>query len=159
METINIKLKNIEDATNPFNESLLNEELDNYIVNNCKHISSKENIILNVNNLSKKEEQEQLLTLIHHHYQNKVKQLNKIDKYDDYFRLILLLLGIILIIISEQFISLLSELFLIAGWVVVWEVVYDILFTGIKRKRDLKLCQKLSTCKINFNEHKGLLGN
>lgn len=154
METINIKLKNIEDATNPFNESLLNEELDNYIVNNCKHISSKESIILNVNNLSKKEEQEQLLTLIHHHYQNKVKQLNKIDKYDDYFRLILLLLGIILIIISEQFISLLSELFLIAGWVVVWEVVYDILFTGIKRKRDLKLCQKLSTCKINFNEHK-----
>lgn len=150
METINIKLKNIEDATNPFNESLLNEELDNYIVNNCKHISSKESIILNVNNLSKKEEQEQLLTLIHHHYQNKVKQLNKIDKYDDYFRLILLLLGIILIIISEQFISLLSELFLIAGWVVVWEVVYDILFTGIKRKRDLKLCQKLSTCKINF---------
>ena len=154
METINIKLKNIEDATNPFNESLLNEELDNYIVNNCKHISSKESIILNVNNLSKKEEQEQLLTLIHHHYQNKVKQLNKIDKYDDYFRLILLLLGIILIIISEQFISLLSELFLIAGWVVVWKVVYDILFTGIKRKRDLKLCQKLSTCKINFNEHK-----
>ena len=150
METINIKLKNIEDATNPFNESLLNEELDNYIVNNCKHISSKESIILNVNNLSKKEEQEQLLTLIHHHYQNKVKQFNKIDKYDDYFRLILLLLGIILIIISEQFISLLSELFLIAGWVVVWEVVYDILFTGIKRKRDLKLCQKLSTCKINF---------
>ena len=54
METINIKLKNIEDATNPFNESLLNEELDNYIVNNCKHISSKESIILNVNNFIKK---------------------------------------------------------------------------------------------------------
>lgn len=151
MEKVNIKLKSIEDATNPFNESLLNEELDNYIVNNCKHISSKEKIILNVNNLSKKEEQEQLLALIHHHYQNKVKQLNKIDKYDDYFRLVLILLGIILIIISEQFTSLLSELFLIAGWVVVWEVVYDILFTGIKRKRDLKLCKKLSTCKINFN--------
>ena len=151
MEKVNIKLKSIEDATNPFNESLLNEELDNYIVNNCKHISSKEKITLNVNNLSKKEEQEQLLALIHHHYLNKVKQLNKIDKYDDYFRLVLILLGIILIIISEQFTSLLSELFLIAGWVVVWEVVYDILFTGIKRKRDLKLCKKLSTCKINFN--------
>ena len=150
MEKVNIKLEKIEDARNPFNEALLNDELDNYIVNNCKHISSKEIITLNINSLTKKEEQEQLLTLIHNHYQNKVNQLNKIDKYDDYFRLILLSLGIILIIISEQFTSLLSELFLIAGWVVVWEVVYDILFTGIKRKRDLKLCKKLSLCKIEF---------
>ena len=151
METINIKLTTIKEATNPFNESLLNEELDNYITNSCLHTKSTEKITLNVNNLSKKEEQEQLLDLIHHHYLNKVKQLSKIDKYDDYFRLVLILLGIILIIISEQFTSLLSELFLIAGWVVVWEVVYDILFTGIKRKRDLKLCKKLSTCKISFN--------
>lgn len=151
METIKIKLKSIEDATNPFNESLLNEELDNYIESNCKHIHTKEKITLNVNNLSRSEEQDQLSNLIHHHYQNKVKQLNKIDKYDDYFRLFLLLLGIILIIISEQFTSLLSELFLIAGWVVVWEVVYDILFTGIKRKRNLMLYKKLSSCKINFS--------
>lgn len=63
-----------------------------------------------------------------------------------------LLLGIILIIISEQFTSFLSELFLIAGWVVVWEMVYDILFTGIKRKRDLKIVKKLATCEISFIE-------
>ena len=151
MKTINIKLKDIEDATNPFNESFLNEELDNYITNNCHHLEAKEKIILNVNNLSKEEEQEKLVNLIHNHYQNKVSRLNKIDKYDDYFRLILILLGIILIIISEQFTSLLSELFLIAGWVVVWEAVYDILFTGIKRKRDLKVCKKLATCKIIFS--------
>ena len=81
---------------------------------------------------------------------HKVKYLNKIDKYDDYFRFLLLLLGIILIIISEIFSALLSELFLIAGWVVIWEVVYDILFTGIKRKQKLKIAQKLSTCEISF---------
>ena len=65
----------------------------------------------------------------------------------DYFSF---LLGIILIIISEQLTLFLSELFLIAGWVVIWEVVYDILFTGIKRKRELKIAKKLSTCEINF---------
>ena len=53
-------------------------------------------------------------------------------------------------IISEIFSALLSELFLIAGWVVIWEVVYDILFTGIKRKQKLKIAQKLSTCEISF---------
>lgn len=150
MEKVNIKLVTLEDATNKFNDERLSEELDNYITNTCLHTLHKERIILNVNGLSNKEDQEQLIKLIHTHYQMKVKQLNKIDKYDDYFRLILLLLGILLIIISEQFTSLISELFLIAGWVVVWEIVYDILFTGTKRKRDLKLYKKLATCEINF---------
>ncbi len=152
METIKIKLENLEDATNKYNSELLNEELDNYITQNCQHIHTKERIEIKINNLTNKEEQEKIKKLIHHHYQNKVLRLNKIDKYDDYFRLILLLLGIILIIISEQFTSFLSELFLIAGWVVVWEMVYDILFTGIKRKRDLKIVKKLATCEISFIE-------
>ena len=150
MEKVNIKLETLEDATNKFNNEVLSEELDNYVIHSCLHTLHKERIILNVNGLSKKEEQEQLKKIIHHHYQNKVKQLSKIDKYDDYFRIILLLLGILLIIISEQFTALLSELFLIAGWVVVWEIVYDILFTGVKRKRDKKIYQKLATCEIEF---------
>ena len=150
MESITIKLEKIEDAMNPYNENVLKEELDNYIITSCQHIHSKEKIVLNINNFSKKEDQKKVENIIHTHYQAKVKQLNKIDKYDDYFRLVLLLLGIILIIISEQFTSLISELFLIAGWVVVWEVVYDILFTGIKRKRDLTLYKKLTTCQIIF---------
>ena len=149
MEKINIKLETLEDATSKFNNNVLNEELDSYITNASLH-THKERIILNVDGLLNNKDQEQLVKLIHTHYQNKVKQLNKIDKYDDYFRFILLLLGILLIIISEQFTSLLSELFLIAGWVVVWEIVYDILFTGTKRKRDLKLYKKLATCEIEF---------
>lgn len=150
MEKIKIKLENLEEATNKFNHEVLNDELDNYITSASMHTLHKERIILNINGLSNNNEQKELITLIHTHYQNKVKQLNKIDKYDDYFRIILLLLGILLIIISEQFTSFLSELFLIAGWVVVWEIVYDTLFTGIKRKRDLKLYKKLATCEIEF---------
>lgn len=150
MEKVKIKLENLEYATNKFNHEVLNDELDNYITSASMHTLHKERIILNINGLSNNNEQKELITLIHTHYQKKVKQLNKIDKYDDYFRIILLLLGILLIIISEQFTSFLSELFLIAGWVVVWEIVYDILFTGIKRKRDLKLYKKLATCEIEF---------
>ena len=150
MEKINIKLDSLEDATNKFNNEVLNEELANYITSSCLHSLQKERITLSIKGLPNINHQEQLSKLIHSHYQSKVKQLNKIDKYDDYFRVILLLLGILLIIISEQFTSLLSELFLIAGWVVVWEIAYDILFTSIKRKRDLKLYKKLATCEIEF---------
>lgn len=150
MEKIKITLENLDNAVSQFNNEVLNDELDRYITNARLHALHKERIILNVNGLSNSKEQEQLIKIIHTHYQNKVKQLNKIEKYDDYFRIILILLGILLIIISEQFTSFLSELFLIAGWVVVWEVVYDILFTSIKRKRDLKLYKKLATCEIEF---------
>ena len=127
MEKIKIKLENLDSATNKYKNEVLNSELDNYIINANLHKLPKERIILYISGLPNNKEQE--------HYQNKVKQLNKIDKYDDYIRIILLLLEILLIIISEQFTVLLSELFLIAGWVVVWEIVYDILFTGVRRKR------------------------
>lgn len=150
MESININLKSIEDATNEFNDKLLSSNLDTYILENSKHTRNKERISLTISNISSKKEQNDLINLIHSHYLKKVIQLKKIDHYDDYFRLLLLLLGIILIIISEQLTLFLSELFLIAGWVVIWEVVYDILFTGIKRKRELKIAKKLSTCEINF---------
>ena len=150
METVKIKLENIGNAANPYNENFLNDELNNYIITSCSHINYKERLEININGISKKEEQEHLTKLIHTHYQSKVNQIKKIDKYDDYFRIILLLLGIILIIISEHLTSFPSEIFLIAGWVVIWEMVYDILFTGIKRKRDLKLYKKLANCEINF---------
>lgn len=150
MEIIKIKLKNLAEATNTFNDEVLNNELDNYLTSSCKHIPSKERISLLIKDFTNKEDQATLISLIHNHYLHTIKYLNKIDKYDDYFRLFLLLLGIILIIISEEFTALLSELFLIAGWVVIWEVVYDILFTGIKRKQKLKIAKKLSTCEINF---------
>ncbi len=150
MKKIKIELNNLDNATNQFNNEVLDNELDNYITNTSLHILPKEAILLNIYGISKYQEQEQLIKLIHTHYEKKVKQLKQIDKYDDYFRMILLLLGIILIIISEHLTSFLSELFLIAGWVVVWEMVYDILFTGMKRKRSLNLYKKLATCKIEF---------
>lgn len=150
MEKIKIKLENLDSATNKYKNEVLNSELDNYIINANLHKLPKERIILYISGLPNNKEQEQLIKLIHIHYQNKVKQLNKIDKNDDYIRIILLLLEILLIIISEQFTVLLSELFLIARWVVVWEIVYDILFTGVRRKRDLKLYKKLATCEIEF---------
>ena len=75
---------------------------------------------------------------------------NKIDKIDDYFHLILMIVGIVAIILSEKIVSLLSELFLIAGWVVIWEILYDIIFNDIKRRRTIRIYKELARCKINF---------
>ena len=147
---INIDINNLEELENDYNKKHINKDLEEYIMECAKLMPRKEKIELKINSNLNSIEQENAINLIHGYYKEKFKQYHLIDKYDDYFRIILLLLGILLIIISEQFTSLISELFLIAGWVVVWEIVYDILFTSIKRKRDLKLYKKLATCEIEF---------
>ena len=149
---INIDINKLEELENKFNGKHINKDLDEYIMECAKLIPSKRKIILNINSKLNKNEKEMVSNLIHQYYEEKLKQYHIIDKYDDYLRIILLLLGIICILLSETFIDLLSELFLIAGWVVVWEVIYDLIFTGFKRKKIKGIYQKLSRCEISFSD-------
>ena len=146
---INIDINKLEELENKFNGKHINKDLDEYIMECAKLIPSKRKIILNINSKLNKNEKEMVSNLIHQYYEEKLKQYHIIDKYDDYLRIILLLLGIICILLSETFIDLLSELFLIAGWVVVWEVIYDLIFTGFKRKKIKGIYQKLSRVTIH----------
>ena len=75
----------------------------------------------------------------------------RFDTLDDYFKAVLSIIGIIAILISEKFESLLNELFLIAGWVIIWEIVYDLFFKEIERQKKNKIYKSLANCKINFN--------
>jgi len=146
---MNIEIKNLNDALNKYNSNLINPELDNYltleIIKNFRIINEL-NIISNLN----KDEQELLINAIHNNYNLKFKDLKQIDKYDDYIRLILLLLGVLLISISNETSYFISEISLIAGWVFIWEMLYDILFKQIKRKRKAIIYKRLSICKVNF---------
>lgn len=150
---IDIELKNIEMALDTFNHNLLSRDLDNYIITTCENkIIKNKNINLNISGISKKEEQNTLIKIIHNYYQNKTIIFHKIDNLDNYVRACFAIIGIIIILISKEFDFLLSELFLIAGWVIIWEIVYDILFNEIKRKRKKKIYSKLSSSNITFHE-------
>lgn len=146
---MNIELKKIDDAFNPFNSNEISNELDKYITDAC--LKGFKNIKeLNIKcNLTKKE-QEKLEETVHNYYKDQSKGLNNIDKYDNYIQIILLLLGLLLILISKETTTFLSEILLITGWVFVWELLYDVLFNQIKRKRKANIYKKLSKCKINF---------
>ena len=148
---INIELSNIQEATNKFNGEELSEDLNEYIINKCKFkIIKNTKIILNITNLKSKNDKQKLYSLIHNYYEQKASIFKKFDLIDNYIRIFLLVLGIIAIFISEQLPILLSELFLIAGWVLVWEIFYDLLFNEIKRKRSFKIYEALTKCEINF---------
>lgn len=146
---MNIELKNLDYALNPFNENLISDELDKYITN--ESYKQKDKINITIYGSLTKEEQNKLENTIHNYYNNLYKIYKNIDKFDNYIRFIALIIGIVLILISEQLTFLFSELFLIAGWVLIWEMLYDILFNEIKRKRKSKTYKALSICQITFN--------
>ena len=132
---INIDINNLEELENSFNKKHINRDLEEYIMECAKLMPRGGKIELKINGNLNPNEQDNATNLIHGYYKEEFKQYHLIDKYDDYVRIVLLILGIVFIIISEHLIDVLSELFLIAGWVVVWEIIYDLIFTGFKRKK------------------------
>ncbi len=149
--TIDIKLTSLEDAVNKYNSNIICDELNTYIINSYKATPSKNiNITLNIKGFNNKDEQAKLITCIHNYYEIKFKQIKKITDQDAYFRFILIIIGIISILISEQLFALLSEIFLIAGWLIIGEALYDLLFNEIKRDKQYKAYNSLAKCKITF---------
>lgn len=148
--TINIELENYNTALNQFNKEILSDDLNNYILTNCYKPFLNKNITLNIKGLTKKEEQEKLTNLIHNHYEQLYQIHKKITNFDDYFRICLFLIGIIAILISEQFVSFLEDIFEIAGWVVIWEAIYDVIFKEIDRQKKKRIYTFLSSCNITY---------
>lgn len=149
---INIDINTLEELENSFNKKHINRDLEEYFMECAKLMPRGGKIELKINGNLNPNEQDNATNLIHGYYKEEFKQYHLIDKYDDYVRIVLLILGIVFIIISEHLIDVLSELFLIAGWVVVWEIIYDLIFTGFKRKKTKSIYQKLSKCEISFSD-------
>ena len=146
---INIELINFMDAFNDFDSDDISDNLDHYILEKAKMLAGKK-ITIKINGNYTNDEKNRLENAIHKHYKQKNNYLNKVDRFDDIYRLIFMIMGAILINISNQYTNFIGELFLIVGWVAVWEVTYDFLFRSIKRKNENLISKKLSKCKIIF---------
>lgn len=143
---IEINLENELDALNIYNKNIISESLDNYLVSFLEHKPLKGTINITISGTNNNN----IEVIIKNYYQEKYLYLNKIDKLDNYIRLILFIIGLIAILLSEQFTNVISEIFLISGWVIIWEIIYDVLFNEIKRKRKAKIYKYLANSKITF---------
>ena len=144
-----IYLNELEEAINKYNPNILSDELTNYILKRCMFFSTKSDIDIIIYGIEDKEQQG-LKDIFHNHFKDLVDKTKKIEQYDDIKRVLLLIVGIVLICISEMFKFVVSELFLVAGWVVIWELVYNIFFERIKRNRDYFKYLQLSKANIKF---------
>ena len=141
---IEINITDENELLNIYNKNIISENLDNYLITSLEHRSLKEDITINITGTKN----EFIKSIITNYYEEKYLYLKKIDKLDNYIRLTLFLIGILAIFISKQFTNIVSEVFLIAGWVIIWEIIYDVLFSEIKRKRKARIYKTLANAKI-----------
>ena len=144
---IEINITDENELLNIYNKNIISETLDNYLTTSLEHRSLKENITINITGT----ENENIKNIITNYYKEKYLYFKKIDTLDNYIRLVLFLIGVLSIFMSKQFTNIVSEIFLIAGWVIIWEIIYDILFSEIKRKRKAKIYKALATSNIILN--------
>ena len=88
---------------------------------------------------------------IRYTFKEKYKNYIRLDKFDDWYRFLLLILGILFVTLNQIFeIYFLKEIMLVAAWVVIWETVYDFLFKGSGRKIKSKMYKSLINAIVEF---------
>lgn len=153
---ITVNLKNKQDLYNPYNNSILNDNLSSYLLNSLRGLGLKEKVqitIIHTEDISL-EEQKNIENIIHTNFY-------RIDFEDDLHTkayhiraIILLIIGIILLWISYYLnannIYIIEELILILGWVAIWEVADYLLFEDTKNRIKSKRIDELTKATIKF---------
>ena len=150
---IEIDLCNKEDLTEKYNSKMVSGNLINYILEQSLFINKNDTVKIIINN--KCNIKEDCIKIIKDglklEYQKKLKN----RKLTNIKQFILILIGILFLFIStiikEDFIF--HEVFLIIGWVPIWEVIDIELFHDVKERRKRKVIKKLldSDFEINSN--------
>lgn len=156
METLKIEidLEKKDNLLHPFNNNSLNKELVNFLYEECvghpKH--EKIEILIKSEERFTKNEQLKTINLIHSYFAKEIDEEILIKKITQpYF---ITILGIGLFLTFFAFLtgnSFLKEIFLILGWLAIWEVVSHFLFEERKKRLRLKRYYLLSRCDISFD--------
>lgn len=140
---IEIDLKNKEDLTEKYNEKLVSKNLVDYMIEQARFIDKKDKVKVVINNQCglSKDCLEVIKDGLKLEYQ---KNLNN-SKLGNIKQFFLMLIGILFLFLStvihEDLIF--KEVFLIIGWVPIWEVIDMELFSDIKEKRKRFILKKI----------------
>lgn len=153
---ITVNLKNKQDLYNPYNNSILNDNLSSYLLNSLRGLGLKEKVqitIIHTEDISL-EEQKNIENIIHTNFY-RIDFEDSIHTKAYHIRaIILLIVGIILLWISYYLntnnIYIIEELILILGWVAIWEVADYLLFEDTKNRIKSKRIDELTKATIKF---------
>lgn len=158
VNTIEIVINDNEDFYNQFNSNKLSQDLGAYIYSQSLGYPVKDTLKISIKTKDKlsNEKKDNIVDMIREYFGLSIRETLIYYKYNKVKKILLFTLGVILICISH-FIGvindfLVSEVFLIIGWVAIWEVFENILLVETQKKFKLDRCRKLVKCKIVFED-------
>lgn len=146
---IEIDLINEEDVLEKYNNNKANKDLINHIIHEADPFDKKEIIKIYFNNKTKLKV-EKYIPIVKKSLQEEYnKCLREID-HNNINQFIYLLIGILLLFISTVFgdAFIFEEIFLIGGWVLIWETIEIELFADTELKKRRTILKKLSKSEI-----------
>ena len=139
-----IDLHHEEDLIEKYNNKIISKSLMNYMIEQAMFIGKNDTIKIIVNNQCGLEEN--CLQMIKEGLQIEYQKNLENCKFTNIKQFFLMLIGILFLILStiirEGFIF--KEVFLIIGWVPIWEAIDIELFSDVKEKRKRIVLKKLS---------------
>ncbi len=152
---IEVNLDNIEEIYHPWNKNTLNPTLVTYLYDEClgKNKKSKIDIHIYTNDLLTTLQKEEIRKIIHVHFKEEQKEIKLKKQVSHLFHFVMLGMGLFFLFLSFLFkIQLVEEVLLILGWILIWEVVENLLFEKSKENLRLKRYKELGSARIYFKE-------
>ena len=151
-EEVIIKLNDINDVFNPFDDNDITDELASYIENRCSRIKKKMVIKIITNEEVGEKEKAKIINAIRTHYGLETKYSMLDNKRTNQVNLVLFIVGIMIILVENLlniFDSLINVIDILGGFIV-WESANNLLFTDSEMDRKIDRSQKISNSKIVF---------
>lgn len=157
-DIITIYIEDKDDYTSSYNSRKLNAELLAYILDESKGIPVNHTIEIQINSPHSfsKSEKNDFIDILRSNLGEDIKE-NYLEMKLTYIRaIILFLIGTLFILFSSVIMThqVISEIFLIIGWVGIWEACYIFLFDSIHNRIKIKRFKKLVNAKVMFHEEK-----
>lgn len=137
---IEIDLINKEDIFDKYNKKNISNDLIEYIINETLKFDKKEDISFVINN--RIEDKEKYIDFIKSGLKKEMEKTKIIHRDNNFIQIIYFVMGIFLLSLSmlvER--TILKELILIGGWVLIWEMIEIEIISDMnifKRRRVLK---------------------
>ncbi len=149
---IEIGISNEETLYETYNKKFVSKKLIEYILEETRNIKNNNDIkIIITSELKNSIDYE---TLIKEGLEKEYKNSLKTYQRNKYLKLFYLLIGIILLILSQLLKDsvIFKEILLIGGWVLIWEVIELQMFTDFEENIKRKILKKLLNSKIIENK-------
>jgi len=153
---IYITLNRKEDYVNKFNDERITMELNNYILDEIRTIDLKEKteIVVDSKFQMSEDEKNKLKKMIKNNFKDDINETSMYLRKMFLIDTILFFSGIfaLLIYIVSNKLLVISEVILIIGWLLIWEGVYNFIFSTLENKIKIARRHQIINSKITFKE-------